>query len=137
MQRTIPDLYSLFSKAIAATRCRTAPVTPSEPVRPPTGVIRSAYADVVSQIFHAEQATGRMCRLMAGRTGTALADIPLQFQAGDEANHAELHESYLSRIGDIRPIDPPLPRRSTQCARPISGLKRSLPPITSCLKARR
>jgi hypothetical protein len=105
MQRTIPNLDRLFRKAVAATRCRTAPVTPWEPVRPPGRMIRSAFADVVSQLFHAEQATGRMCRLMAGRTGTPLADILLQFQAGDETHHAELYESYLGRIGDIRPMD--------------------------------
>lgn len=105
MQRTMPELDNLFRKAIAATRSRALAVDAAEPVRPPHQVIRSAFADVVSQLFHAEQATGRMCRLMAGRTGTPLADILLQFQAGDEAHHAELYESYLARIGDIRPID--------------------------------
>jgi hypothetical protein len=105
MQRTIPELDNLFRKAVAATRGRAAPVTSSEPVRPPSPIIRSAFTDVVSQLFHAEQATGRMCQLMAGRTGTPLSDILLRFQAGDETHHAELYESYLSRIGDIRPID--------------------------------
>ena len=105
MQWTIPNLDRLFRKAVAATRCRTALVTPWEPVRPPGRMIRSAFADVVIRLFHAEQATGRMCRLMAGRTGTPLADILLQFQAGDETHHAELYESYLSRIGDIRLMD--------------------------------
>ena len=47
----------------------------------------------------------RVCRMMAGRTDTPLSDILLQFQAGDERHHSELYESYLMRIGDIRPID--------------------------------
>lgn len=105
MQRTTPELENLFRKAIAATRSRALAVDAAEPVRPPQRIIRPAFADVVSQLLHAEQATGRMCRLMAGRTGTPLADILLQFQAGDEAHHAKLYRSYLARIGDIRPID--------------------------------
>jgi hypothetical protein len=105
MQRTTPELDNLFRKAIAATRSRALAVDAAEPVRPPHRVIRSAFVDAISQLLHAERATGRMCRLMAGRTGTSLADILLQFQAGDEIHHAELYESYLARVGDIRPID--------------------------------
>lgn len=105
MQPTTPELDNLFRKAVTATRSRARAVDAAETVRPPARVIQSAFADVVSQLLHAELATGRMCRLMAGRTGTPLADILLQFQAGDEIHHAELYRSYLARIGDIRPID--------------------------------
>ena len=105
MQRTIPDLDNLFRKAIAASRMRASAVDAAETIRPPRLANRSAFADVVSQLLHAERATERMCRLMAGQTGVSLADILLQFQAGDECHHADLYQSYLKRIGDIRPID--------------------------------
>lgn len=105
MQRTIPDLDNLFRKAIAASHTRAHAVEAADPKRPPRLVSRSAFADVVSQLLHAERATERMCRLMAGRTGTSLANILLRLQAGDERHHAKLYESYLNRIGDIRPVD--------------------------------
>ena len=46
-----------------------------------------------------------MCRLMTGQTGTPIADQLLEYQANDERHHADLYESYLLRIGDIRPQD--------------------------------
>lgn len=105
MQSTLPELDKLFRKAISASRSREAAIDAAEPIRPPALVSRAAFADVVSQLLHAERATERMCRLMAGGTESPLANILLQFQAVDERHHAELYESYLNRIGDIRPVD--------------------------------
>lgn len=105
MQGSVPDLETLFGKAVDAARDRVVTVDSAEPVRPPRFVSRAAFADVVSQLFHAERATERMCRLMAGTTGSKIADDLLALQAGDERHHAELYESYLNRIGDIRSVD--------------------------------
>lgn len=105
MQRSIPDLDNLIRKAAAAKRRRAGAVTPHEAVRPPPRIVRGAFADVVSQLLHAERGTEKMCRLIAGRAGNALADELLIHQADDERHHAELYESYLGRIGDIRPMD--------------------------------
>lgn len=105
MQRTPPNLDNLLRKATAARHGRAKAVTASETIRPPSRIIRTAFTDVVSQLLHAERATGEMCRLIAGRSGNPLADVLLNDQADDERHHAELYESYLARIGDIRPID--------------------------------
>lgn len=105
MQRMIPGLDNLIRKAGAAKRGRAKIVTPGEPVRPPLRLISTAFADVVSQLLHAERATEKMCRLIADRSGNPLADVLLGDQADDERHHAELYESYLARIGDIRPMD--------------------------------
>ncbi|MFT5487920.1 MAG: hypothetical protein ACI9JL_003448 [Paracoccaceae bacterium] len=105
MQRKIPDLDNLIRKASAAKRGRAKIVTHHEAVRPPPRIVRTAFADVVSQLLHAERATEKMCRLIAGRSGSTLADALLAHQADDERHHAELYESYLARVGDIRPMD--------------------------------
>lgn len=105
MERTIPDLDHLISKANAAQRGRAEPVTRDETIRPPARVVRRAFADVVSQLLHAERATEKMCRQTAGLSGNALADQLLAHQADDERHHAELYESYLGRVGDIRQMD--------------------------------
>lgn len=105
MQCSTPDLDHLVNKANAARRRRAGPVTADETIRPPTRVLRSAFADVVSQLLHAERATERMCLQTAGHSGHALADALLSHQADDEHHHAELYESYLARIGDIRRMD--------------------------------
>lgn len=105
MQRTIPDIDTLLHKASVAKRRRAKTVGPSETIRPPPRIVRTAFADVVSQLLHAERTTEKMCRLIAGQSGDALADELLSHQADDEHHHAELYESYLGRIGDIRPMD--------------------------------
>lgn len=105
MQSTPPDLEPLIRKANAAQRTRAEIVSLAEPIRPPSRIIRTAFADVVSQLLHAERATEKMCHLIAGRSGNALADALLSHQADDERHHAVLYESYLSRVGDIRPMD--------------------------------
>ena len=101
-----PKLRSLRRKAERAALHRVTPVAGNETVRPPKFIRRTAFADAVSQLFHAERATERMCHVMAGRMQTPDADALLGLQAGDENHHADLYRSYLARIGDIRPPDP-------------------------------
>lgn len=105
MQPTRPGLDTLIRKAMAARRARAWVVEPAEAIRPPPRILRPAFADVVSQLLHAERATEKMCRQMAGSSGDARADRLLTHQADDERHHVDLYESYLRRIGDIRPMD--------------------------------
>lgn len=105
MKTAQTELELTLRKAASAAQARPARVSDTEPVRPPRLIPRRLFADAVSQLFHAERATEHMCRLMAGKTGTPIADNLLDFQANDERHHADLYESYLARIGDIRPQD--------------------------------
>lgn len=105
MNTPVPELLTTLGKAAAATRNRSSLIDTDDVIRPPRLIPRRLFADAVSQLFHAERATARMCRQMAGRTGSDIADRLLRFQAADERHHADLYESYLSRIGDILPQD--------------------------------
>lgn len=105
METATDDLELTLGKAADAARARPSRVTSNEAVRPPRLIPRRLFTDAVIQLFHAERATERVCRLMTGQTGTPIADQLLEYQANDEHHHADLYESYLLRISDIRPQD--------------------------------
>ena len=112
-------------------------VTASETIRPPSRIIRTAFTDIFSQLLHAERATGEICLLIAGRSANPLADVLLNDQTNDERHRAELYESDLARIGDIRPIDPRLSEALDAMRDTTFGAEQSSPPSTSCSKAKR
>ncbi len=78
------------------------------PVRRPRWLSAAAYGAAVSQLYHGERATARICRrLMDAVDDPALRD-GLRAQARDEARHAALYRAYLARVGDLAPMDPAL-----------------------------
>jgi hypothetical protein len=71
----------------------------------PTGIDRTMYIDMVSQLYYSEEATIALL-------GRMLRDVPdlqakryLCTQAADESRHAQAYRAYLERLGDIAPIN--------------------------------
>lgn len=64
-----------------------------------------AHVKAVSQLFHAESATGAACAALADRLAGTQAGRFLARQAIEESHHAELYRDYLRRLGDVAPMD--------------------------------
>lgn len=79
METATDDLELTLRKAADAARARPSRVTSNEAVRPPRLIPRRLFTDAVIQLFHAERATERVCRLMTGQTGTPIADQLLEY----------------------------------------------------------
>ena len=75
---------------------------------PPRWATRRAYVEVVSQLYHAERATGRACRQLGAVVPEPAAVRFVESQGRDEARHAAMYARYLARLGDVAPMDPAL-----------------------------
>lgn len=100
------SLDRLTAKALAGQwDAETALDWTTEPVLP--GRLSSTiYVDMVSQLYHAEQAALDVLAELY----VELADARgfLATQIADEQRHAAVYRRYLERLGDLAPIDPGL-----------------------------
>lgn len=100
-----PKLEALIERAQRSQVGADGAVDWSAEIRLPDGVNTATYADLVSQLYYAEEAT-------IAAIGRLLLDVPdfqakryLCTQAADEARHAQAYRRYLERVGDIAPIN--------------------------------
>jgi len=63
-------------------------------------------AAVVSQFYHGELATIRMCRKLLPTLVDPAARRLVELQIADERRHAEVYRAYLEGIGPLQPPDP-------------------------------
>lgn len=67
----------------------------------------------VSQLYHGEIATSRVCRsLLSGIDDDVIRDC-LRFQLADELRHASVYARYLDHLGGLAPMDNDLRRALT------------------------
>lgn len=64
------------------------------------------YTALVSQFYHGELATLRLCRRLLDRIGDADARRCLELQIADEERHVRVYGAYLERLGDIAQLEP-------------------------------
>lgn len=103
----LPRITSLAGKARART-WHARELDWWTPVVLPAGVRASVYADMVSQLFWAEQvALDALARMTAELPEPEARDF-LATQIADEDRHAQVYRGYLERLGDLRPLDPGL-----------------------------
>lgn len=69
---------------------------------------RKFYGVVVSQFYHGELATIRMCRKILDTITDPMARRCVLLQIADEERHAEVYLNYLRGIGPLQPMDPTL-----------------------------
>lgn len=73
--------------------------------RLPFWVSRDKARRAVSQLYHGEIATSRVCRsLLNDVSGSTIRDC-LKLQLVDEQRHASVYARYLSHLGGIAPMD--------------------------------
>lgn len=72
----------------------------------PRWVPPALYTALVSEFYHGERATLRLCRLLLERIEDADARRCIEVQIADEERHALVYRAYLERLGDIAPPEP-------------------------------
>lgn len=71
----------------------------------PRWIPSSVFVALVSEFYHGEQATLRLCRTLLSRIGDANARHCVEVQIADEDRHARVYRAYLERLGDIVPSE--------------------------------
>ncbi len=74
----------------------------------PRFVPSALYTALISQLYHGERATSRLCRRLLERIGDSDARRCITLQIADEERHAHVYQTYLERFGDIAEPEPTL-----------------------------
>ena len=94
--------------------------------RLPFWVSREKARRAVSQLYHGEIATSRVCRSLLNGIDDETIRECLRFQLADELRHASVFARYLDHLGGIAPMDHHLHRALTEAQdgplRPVSTI---------------
>ena len=78
--------------------------------RLPIWMSQAQARTAISQLYHGEIATSRMCEALMAAVEPGPARDCLALQRDDERRHAAVYARYLEALGGIAPIDPGLAR---------------------------
>ncbi len=102
------DLAQLAIKARAGQWSAADDIDWRRPPRLPFWITREQARAAISQLYHGEIATSRMCRALLGGFPAGAARLCLEFQIDDETRHALAYERYLEALGGVAAVDPTL-----------------------------
>jgi hypothetical protein len=77
----------------------------SQPVAVPRGVRPRAYVDMISQLYHFEEASIEVLGRLVEESDDRIIRRYLHTQIADETRHAAVYRAYLGRLGDMAPIN--------------------------------
>lgn len=72
----------------------------------PNRLLRRFQGALISQFRHGELATVRVCRCLLNHVTDPHVQDLLVYQIADEERHARAYERYMTRLGDVAPVDP-------------------------------
>jgi len=98
-------LAGLAAKARAGQWSVADDIDWRHPPRLPLWITRDQARAAISQLYHGEIATSRMCRALLGDFAPGPARRCLEFQIADETRHAEAFERYLEALGGVAAMD--------------------------------
>ncbi len=79
-------------------------------VRYPFWFRRRTYVKTISQFYHGERATQRVCQRLLSEIEDPVTQAFLSYQLADEEKHEAVFARYIQRMGDIAPIEPAMAR---------------------------
>ena len=85
------------------------------PVKRPFWIHRKTYAKIVSQFYHGEIMTQRLCRRLLEELPEATDRQFIRGQLADEEKHERVYQTYIARIGEIHPMEPEMAAALDQC----------------------
>ena len=78
------------------------------PIRTPIWFRRRTYIKAISQFYHGERATQRVCNRLLDEIDDPMARQFLAYQLADEEKHEAVFTRYIQCLGDIAPFEPGL-----------------------------
>ena len=99
-------MEKLLAKEAAVHWSADADINWDLPVRRPLWIRRKTYAKIISQFYHGEVVTQRLCRRLLSELPDAGDRAFITGQLADEEKHERVYRKYIARIGDIHPMDP-------------------------------
>ena len=73
--------------------------------RRPRWITETQVRAAISQLYHGERATARLCRRLIGDLDESAARRCLEWQLADETRHAGAYRRYLTRLGGVAPME--------------------------------
>ena len=104
-QRRPERFARLASKARAGQWSATHDIDWRDPPRLPLWITRDQARAAISQLYHGEIATSRMCQALLSEFEPGPARQCLEFQIKDELRHAEVFKRYLVPLGGVADMD--------------------------------
>ena len=87
----------------------------------PPWVSREAVRFALSQLYHGEEATARLCEGLLAEVPEPEARRCLALQIADERRHAAVYKRYLEGLGGVAPVDAALARSLAAAAQSPGG----------------
>ena len=103
-------MQSLIAKEAEGQWSPSEAIDWSQRARVPFWMGRHTYIRLVSQFYHGERATQRLCQRLLREIDDPLALEFLRYQLADEERHEAVYGRYIESLGPIAPIDPELER---------------------------
>ncbi len=100
----------LAAKASAAQWSEASGIDWRRPRQLPLWLTHDQVRVVISQLYHGEMATSRMCRAVLDELEPGPVRRCMAFQIEDELRHAAVYERYLEPLGGVLPVDGTLAR---------------------------
>lgn len=101
-------MEALITKEAEGQWSASSDIDWSQSPRVPLWMRRKTYIRLVSQFYHGERATQRLCRRLLREIEDPIAKRFLKFQLVDEERHEAVYQRYIEQLGTIAPIDPQL-----------------------------
>ena len=99
-----PDIEALILKSHDQQWAVHTRIDWTQSIVIPNGLARSVYADMVSQLYYAEEAALQLCARLIRELPELQAKMYVCAQAADEARHAQAYRMYAERLGGLAPI---------------------------------
>ena len=121
--QTQPDRFTcLAAKARAGQWSAARDIDWRRPPRLPLWITRDQARATISQLYHGEVATSRLCQTLLREFEPGPARQCLEFQTRDELRHAEAFKRYLESLGGVAEMDDNLAWALDSAGRGPAGL---------------
>jgi len=104
-QRRLEPFARLAAKARAGQWSAAHDIDWRRPPRLPLWITQNQARAAISQLYHGEVATSRMCRALLREFEPGPARQCLEFQIRDELRHAAVFKRYLECLGGVAAMD--------------------------------
>jgi len=97
-------VQALLEKSIAGQWSLDNDIDWDLPIKVPVWIKRQTYAKLISQFYHGERLTQKLCHALIDRVARPEDLAFVRMQLADEIRHAEVYQKYIETFHDILPV---------------------------------